>query len=95
VKLADLRRLSIRTQSRIRFRLRNGMEAIVTERGVATVPGLNGPPDFNLERELEDAPEFLLETADGKERAPRRLGREEMAGMAAPRSSSSSQRPEE
>ena len=63
MKLADLRRFSIRKQFKIRFRLQNGMECVVTDRGIAEVPALKGPPDFNLEDELASAREFLLEPA--------------------------------
>ena len=55
MKLADLRKLAIRRQFRIRFPLRNGMECVVNQRGVARVPALNGIPDFNLEEELSSA----------------------------------------
>ena len=86
MKLADLRRIAIRQQWKIRFRLRNGMECTVTERGVAQVAGLNRVPDFNLDEELEFAPEFLLDPAGGTERGGQRLSRERMAALcAAPR----------
>ena len=52
MKLADLRKLSIRKQLKIRFRLPNGMECVVTEQGLAQVPALRRVPDFNLEQEL-------------------------------------------
>lgn len=86
MKLADLRRLSIREQLRIHFRLRNGMECIVTEHGIAQVPGIKGVPGFNLEDELASAGEFLLEPVgapDKKAAAPqsRTTGREELASM--------------
>ena len=91
MKLAELRKLSIRTQSKVHFKLRNGMECIVTEHGIAQVPALKGIPDFNLEEELAAASEFLLEPAiisdkkSGKRNPPqpRSLTREQVAGMAA------------
>ena len=61
MKLADLRKLSIRRQIRIRFPLRNGMECVVNEHGIAQVPGLRSVPDFNLEQELVSAASFVLE----------------------------------
>ncbi len=61
--LADLRRLAIRKQTKIHFRLRNGMECIVNEEGIAQVPALRAIPDFNLEDELGAAGEFLIEPA--------------------------------
>ena len=54
MKLADLRKLSIKKQLRIRFRLKNGMECVINEHGVAQVPALQAPPEFNLEEELGD-----------------------------------------
>jgi hypothetical protein len=65
LNLADLRKLSIKRQYRIHFRLQNGMECVVTEHGTAQVPGLAGVPGFNLETELAAAREFLLEPAQG------------------------------
>jgi len=88
--LADLRKLSIRKQVKVRFRLQNGQECVVTEHGVAQVPGLKTVPDFNLERELASSSEFLLEPvapAGAKNPPkPRSIGREEMEqlAMAAP-----------
>ena len=61
--LADLRKLSIRKQLKIRFHLPNGMECIVNEHGVAQVPALHRAPDFNLEHELVSVSEFVLEPA--------------------------------
>jgi hypothetical protein len=61
MKLADLRKLAIRRQTRIRFRLRNGQECVITEHGVAQVPALKGVPDFNLEDELASASTFQLD----------------------------------
>ena len=59
--LVDLRKLAIRRQTRIRFALRNGMECVITEQGVAQVPLLKGPPDFNLEEELVKVSQFVLD----------------------------------
>ncbi len=89
--LADLRKLSIKKHLQIHFRLRNGMECVITEHGVAQVPELRGVPDFNLEEELSAASEFLTEPAPplntkapvrNAER-PRKVTREELATMAA------------
>ena len=85
MKLADLRKLSIKQQYRIHFRLQNGMECVVTEHGIAQVPALKGVPDFNLETELRSAREFLLEPAQaptGKDAPrPRTVGRDELATL--------------
>ena len=67
--LADLRKLAIRRQIRIRFPLRNGMECVVSEHGVAQVPALKGVPDFNLEEELAAAAGFVLDPV-GAGKAP-------------------------
>jgi len=61
MKLADLRKLAIRKQIRIRFPLKNGMECVVNERGVAQVPALKAPPEFSLEDELSAAVTFTME----------------------------------
>jgi hypothetical protein len=90
MRLADIRKLSIRKQYKIHFKLRNGMECVVAENGVAQVPGLKGVPDFNLEEELAAAGEFLLEPATIADKKsdrknapkPRSVNRAELAGMA-------------
>ena len=85
MKLADLRKLSIRQNVKIRFQLSNGLECVITEHGVAHVPALRRAPDFNLEQELIS--EFVLDSAVRDQKrpvAPRRIGREELAMMAAP-----------
>lgn len=68
--LADLRKLSIRKQLKIRFQLANGMECVVTEHGVAQVPALRRGPDFNLERELAAVSQFTLEPAKAPPKGP-------------------------
>ena len=81
MKLLDLRKAAIREKAKIHFRLRNGMECVVSEHGVAQVPGLHGKPEFNLEEELAAAGEFLLEPQPPK--APRKLHRTELESIAA------------
>ena len=61
MKLADLRKFAIRKQTRIRFPLKHGMECVINELGIAHVPALKQPPDFNLEEELSAAGTFVLE----------------------------------
>jgi hypothetical protein len=61
--LLDLRKAAIRKQSKIRFGLRNGLECVIGQDGVARVPELNRTPDFNLDQELEAAQAFTLEPA--------------------------------
>ena len=60
MRLSGLRRIAVRQDRKIRFRLHNGMECEVDERGVALVPALRGVPDFSLERELESVESFTL-----------------------------------
>jgi hypothetical protein len=98
MKLADLRRLAIRAQVKIHFRVRNGMECVVNHHGVAHVPALHAVPDFNLEDELAAAAEFLLEPAvviKADKSAPRKVSRGELAGMAAVPSAAGSDHEEE
>jgi hypothetical protein len=63
MKLADLRKLSIRKHLKIKFRLSNGMECVITEDGFAQIPALKHAPDFNVEQELSSVSEFVLEPA--------------------------------
>jgi hypothetical protein len=85
--LVDLRRLAIRKQSKIRFALKNGMECVVCEDGIARVPALKGVPDFNLEAELASATDFVVEAVvpAGTKNAPKpkpvSLGRSALAAM--------------
>jgi len=79
--LADLRRLTIKKKIKVHFRLKNGMECIMTEQGIATIPALKAVPDFNLEDELASAAEFLIEPPPPGQ--TRTVQRTEMASMAA------------
>ena len=85
MKLADLRKFTVRRQSQIRFRMRNGLECVISERGIAQVPSWKGIPDFNLEEELAAAGEFVLEPAasEGKKGTPKpqSIGREELSRL--------------
>jgi hypothetical protein len=84
MRLLDLRKLAIKKQQRIRFRLKNGMECVMNEVGVAHVPGLDRVPDFNLEQELEAASVFVLEPLDTTAKnapKPRTVAREEMLAL--------------
>ena len=92
MKLADLRKLSVRQNLKIRFQLPNGLECVITEQGVARIPALSRAPDFNLEQELVSIGEFVLEPAlpAGKKTSDltRRVRREEMESLVAPNSAS-------
>jgi hypothetical protein len=85
VTLADLRKLAVKKTARIRFVLPNGMECAMDEHGIAKVPALKQPPDFDLERELEKISEFLVEWRAelDKKGMPRRqtLSRAELEAM--------------
>jgi hypothetical protein len=91
MKLADLRKLSIRQSLKIRFQLSNGLECVISEHGIAQIPALRRAPDFDLEQELVSISEFVLEpavfsTSDNKRpEAPRRLGRAELDALVAVR----------
>ena len=86
MKLLDLRRMAIRQQLQVRFRMRNGMDCLINPDGVAQVPSWKGIPDFNLEEELSAAGSFLLEPVTvpvGRKGAPapRSVSRAELAEM--------------
>src|ERR1700761_1203123 len=82
--LGDLRKFAIRQQTRIRFQLANGLECVVTEHGVAEVPGLKHVPDFNLEQELAGAQNFALDALPADPKASiqtRSVRREDLAAL--------------
>ncbi len=85
MKLADLRKLTVKKHLRIHFHLQNGLECIIDEHGLAQIPALNKVPDFNLEQELVSVSEFVLEMpkeTDKKGVARRQtLAREQMSAM--------------
>jgi hypothetical protein len=85
--LADLRKLAIRQNVQIRFRMRNGKDCVINERGIAVVPGFKGVPDFSFEEELTAAGDFTLDpVVSPKEKnppKPRHMSRDEMAALAA------------
>ena len=83
--LADLRKVAIRQQTRIRFPLANGMECVVNEHGIAQVPALKSVPDFNLDTELAAAQQFHLDTVSSDPKVPvktRALSRAEVDKLA-------------
>lgn len=86
MKLADLRKLAIRKQVRIRFVLPNGLECVVNELGVAQVPALKTVPNFDLEQELVSARQFELEPlaplGTKNPPKPRSLTRDELEALA-------------
>ncbi len=84
--LVDLRRLAIRRKCKIRFVLRNGMECVISEDGIARVPALKSVPEFNLEQELAAATAFVVEAVvpAGVKNPPKPvpLGRADLTAMA-------------
>jgi hypothetical protein len=88
MKLADLRRVAIKTGVRFRFPLSNGMECLLNEHGIAEIPALKAPPDFDLETELAGASQFTVEqvVADEKNKTrPQLLNREQFAALVGPK----------
>jgi hypothetical protein len=84
--LVDLRKLSIRRDVRVRFTLNGGMECLISEHGIAQVPGLHSIPKFNLEEELASAQQFTIESPAGPSRKAtpaRTVNRQELESMAA------------
>ena len=83
--LTELRKLCIRQHFQIRFTMQNGRDCVITEQGLATVPGWTGVPDFKLPDELAAAGSFLLETKaeDPRKRPPdpRRVDRTQLAAL--------------
>ena len=78
MKLQDLRKLSIKQKLEIRFQLKNGQECVIDRQGIARLPGLDAPPQFNLEEELAAASEFLVDSlnpSDKKNPSTRRNNR--------------------
>jgi hypothetical protein len=69
MNLADLRKISIKNNTRIRFSLSNGMECVMNEHGVAQVPALRAIPDFDLEKEFAEVRQFILEPVPISEKA--------------------------
>jgi hypothetical protein len=82
MKLNDVRKLAIRQQLRVCFALSSGMKCVVDEHGIARVPGLKAPPEFDLEDEFGRAVQFDLEPAAAKAAGVRRLARQDLAALA-------------
>jgi hypothetical protein len=88
MKLADLRRVAIKTGVRFRFPLSNGLECVLTEHGIAEIPALRAVPNFDLEDELARAVQFTMEPVSTAEKSRNRLevlNREQLAALVAPK----------
>ena len=85
MRLAELRKITIRKNARIRFTLANGMECVVNEHGVAQIPALRAIPELNLEMELAAVERFVLEpvAAGGKNARAEALTRSEVEALGA------------
>ena len=84
MKLADLRRVTIKTNARIRFPLSNGMECVLNEQGIAQIPAQRAALGLNLEEELARAAQFTLEPAASPDKIksrPQILNREQLAAL--------------
>ena len=83
MKLADLRRVAIKSSVRFRFPLSNGMECVLNEHGIAQIPALRAVPSFDLEEELSRANQFTMEpaTAEKDKARPQTLNREQLAAL--------------
>ncbi len=88
MKLSDLRKVTVKKNLRLRFRLPNGLECVVNEHGIAQVPGLHSVPDFNLEKALDGVNEFILET-NPPGNPPQTIDRQELEALTAPASAGS------
>ena len=89
MKISDLRKISIRNNVRIRFRLPNGTDCVINEHGVAQIPSLHSVPDFRLEDQLPGVEQFTLEPAGAPDKRKNRdntqvLSREQIAALTAP-----------
>jgi hypothetical protein len=81
--LTDIRKLAIKKRLKIRFSLpKNSMDCVITETGVASVPELKAPPDFNLEEQTAQVQQFRLEPSGEKAR-PQTVNRQELEAMIA------------
>lgn len=84
MKLAELKKLAIRKQMRIRFAV-DSAEALIDEHGIARVPSLRNVPAFNLDEVLGSVTQFKVETlgADGKSKGAQTAKPEELVKLLA------------
>lgn len=79
IKLNDLRRYAIVNSTRITSHSRrDGRVCVVNIKGIVEIPGIAGPPPYNIEDVLKDADEFVCEPREGK---PLTHSREAMAEL--------------
>ncbi len=82
--LAELKKLAIRKQMRIRFAV-DSAEALIDEHGIARVPSLRSVPGFNLDEVLATVTQFKVESLgpDGKSKGSQTAQPEEMVKLLA------------
>ena len=81
MRLLDARKFAVRDQITLRFSLAGGAECFLDRHGIARVPGLTGPPGFELENEFAAAQQFTLERAGAP---PQRLTRAALEQLTQP-----------
>jgi hypothetical protein len=84
LKLNDLRRYAISTRTIIRYADAQGRVAVLNQKGVIEIPGIGGPPPYNVEEVFVQAVEFRLEPwsssyGHSRVKAPTTLTPEQMA----------------
>ena len=79
MKISDVRKMAIRQQTRVRFRMSNGQDCVIDEHGIARVPGIRDALHVSLDEELALAQEAHLESsAIPAKVAPRTVTRAEL-----------------
>ena len=84
IKLNDLRRYAISTRNIVRYVDAQGRVAVLNQKGIIEIPGISGPPPYNVEEVLEQAVEFRLEPwtssyGQSAVKVPTTLTRDQMA----------------
>ena len=85
MKLSDVRKLAVRQQLRVRFRLSDGTDCVVMEDGIARMPGIKDVPQLDLETEFAAATQLQLENVAVNSKtlvAPRTVSRAELEKLA-------------
>ncbi len=84
LKLNELRRYAIKTRNFVHYRDTEGRSAVLNPKGIIEIPGITGPPPYNVEDVFARAVEFRLEPwtssyGQSSLKAPATLSPEEMA----------------
>jgi len=83
MRLLDARKFAVREQVTLRFPLTGGSQCLVDKHGIARVPGLTGPPGFQLEDEFASAQQFTLERSGAPPQQLNRAAMEQLTHRAA------------